>query len=75
MAGLLVSESGQNTNTPSHTYPHPEREETVADEPPEVQPYKKQGGEPDERRPGEQGRQNQKQRWLERNRGLQLPLT
>jgi len=47
----------------------------VADEPPEVQPYKKQGGEPDERRPGEQGRQNQKQRWLERNRGLQLPLT
>jgi len=50
-----VSESGQNTNTPSHAYPHPEREETVADEPPEVQPYKKQVGEPDERRPGEQG--------------------
>jgi hypothetical protein len=38
-----VSESEQNTNTPSHTYPHPEREETVADEPSEVQPYKKQG--------------------------------
>jgi len=45
VAGLLVSESRQNTNTPSHAYPHPEREETVADEPPEVQPYKKQGGE------------------------------
>jgi hypothetical protein len=36
VAGLLVSEPDQNTNTPSHTYPHPEREETVADEPPEV---------------------------------------
>jgi len=36
VVGLLVSEPDQNTNTPSHTYPRPERKETVADEPPEV---------------------------------------
>ena len=65
----MVSEPDQNTNT----YPHPEREETVADEPPEVQLYKKQGAMPEKGRGGRGTKKNREK--LERSRGFQLPLT